>query len=257
MSRRHRSDASTPRGPGGRDGARPPRRRGPTRWLLVTPLVALVVIIAGVVGLEALAPTSDVTDRRLEGVPPLAMEDDPSCERRADGDSEDVREDVVEAVVPHGRISAGQVAGCPSAFDGLEVTYVGEVVGELLPRTGGAWAQVNDDPYALEVGPLVDHRTRAGANSGLSVWLPDGLHEEVEAVGRAGVRGDVILVRGTVHRADPDDGGGLTIRAEQLELIADAMRIEEPLHVPQAIVAGLLALVAVGAAVWARVMRRR
>ena len=237
-----------------RRAQQPRSRRGPTRWLLITPLVALAVVIAGVVALEATAPRIEPDAAMRVEVPPLALEDETECVRRADADYAD---EVRESFRDGERVSSTQVTLCPAAFDDRDVTYVGEVVGELLPREGGVWAWVNDDRYALEVGPLVGHRERAGFNTGLAVWIPDGLHEEIGEVGRAGRRGDVIEVRGTLLRADPEDGGGTTVRAEHLEVLVDAVEIDDPLHVPQTIAAIVLALGAAAAVAWSRAVRRR
>ena len=231
-----------------------PHRRRPTRWLLLTPITALVIMVAGVVALEAIHPQVDPTDRVVPGVPALAIDEDRACTRPID---QTAAEDLRAGFVPGGRVSSTQVYLCPLAFDGLSVTYVGEVIGEVLPRRGGAWAQVNDDVYALEVGPVIGHRELAGFNTGMSVWLPDGLHERIEDVGRAGRRGDVILVRGTLLRADPDDGGGITVRAEELEILAPSIEVEVPFHLVQAIVAGILALLAIVALVWSWQIRQR
>jgi len=232
----------------------PPPRREHTRWLLVWPVVGLTLLVLGVIWLESAAPEVDVQDRRVEGVPPLALTEDRGCLRRAD---DPVADDIRTSFPSGGRISSTQVYRCPSAFDGREVTYVGEAVGDLLVRDRGAWVQVNDDIYALEVGPLVGHRERDGFNTGMSVWLPDGLHEQVEGLGRPGQRGDVILVRGRLYQADPDDGGGITVRAEELEVLAEAITIEDPLHVPQLIVALVLAVLALASVLWARRSARR
>ena len=230
------------------------RHRGSTVWLVVTPLLALVLVVVAVVALEAAAPEREADDLEVEGVPPLSMDEERSCvRRRGDTAAADVREEFRAGE----RVSSTQVHQCPEAFDQVAVTYVGEVVGELLPRSGGVWAQVNDDAYALEVGPLVGHRERAGFNTGLSVWLPDGLHEDIEGVGRPGRRGDVILVEGTLHRTDDDDGGGLTVRAETLDVLAVTEEVEDPLHLVQAGAAALLASLALGAVVWARRVRQR
>jgi hypothetical protein len=233
----------------------PARRRGPTRWLLITPLVGLATIISGVVVLEAMMPEVDTEGREVEHLPELGIEDeDQLCTRRADDPS---GQDIRELLPPEGRVSSVQVANCPSAFDGLRVTYVGEVIGEVLQRRGGAWVQVNDDQYALRDGPLVGHRKREGFNSGLAVWLPDGLHERIEAPGRPARRGDIILVRGVLLRADPDDGGGTTVRADHMEVLEPPMDVEVPLHTVQAGVAGVLAMVAVGMLAWSRRVRQR
>jgi hypothetical protein len=233
----------------------PPRRRGRTRWLLLTPIATLVAVVVGVVALESIGPTIDPGPLVVEGVPPLALEEAPECTRGGidEGAVPDIREDLE----PGDRIASEQVFACPSAFDGFEVTFVGEAVGELIRRRDGVWVQVNDDPYALEVGPLVGHRQRFGSNSGLSVWLPDGLHERITDVGRPSQRGDVIAIRGTLLRTDPDDGGGITVRADALEVLAPAEGVHTPLHVLQAVVAGVLAVVAIAAVVWSRLVRRR
>jgi hypothetical protein len=231
-----------------------PRRRGHTRWLLTIPLAGLTLIILGVVVLEALAPEADIADHQVTDLPPVALEDETACTRRAD---EEIDEGIREEFPPQGRVSSTQVYLCPEAFDGLRVTYIGEVVGEVLPRRGGAWAQVNDDDYALETGPLVGHREQAGFNSGMSVWLPNGLHEQIEHAGGPGRRGDVIQVQGVLLRADPDDGGGITVRADDLEVVAESVEVEDPLHGVQALVAAVLALLAVATVVWSRRVRQR
>lgn len=231
-----------------------PRRRGRTRWLLTFPTLGLAAVALAVVALELAAPEVDPTDRRVDGVPVLASEDERSCTRQA---GEELANELRDAFPPEGRVSSTQAYLCPSAYDGLTVTFVGEVVGEILPRQGGAWAQVNDDAYALEHGPLIAHRERAGFNAGMSVWLPDGFHERIDGVGRFERRGDVILIRGTLHQADPLDGGGLTIRAEEMEILAASTEVRDPIHVPQLVTAVALALFAVAGLVWLRWSRAR
>lgn len=232
----------------------PSHGRQRTRWIQLIVVAGLSALVTGVVVLENLAPEADPSHLAVAGVPPLALEDERSCTRRPD---DTIADELRDAFPTGGRIGSTQVHACPRAFDGLEVAYAGEVIGEVLPRRGGAWAQVNDDVYALEVGPLVGHRERAGFNTGLSVWLPDPLPEEIDGVGRPGQRGDVILVHGTLLRADPEDGGGITVRAKSVEVLDPARAVEDPLHVVQAIVAAVLALLAVTALVWSRQARRR
>lgn len=153
-------------------------------------------------------------------------------------------EDPPRMVEPIGRIISGQVVECPRHFDGLPISYVGEIVGDVLGRRGGAWVLVNDDRYALGRGPLGSSRTPTGTNSGLAVWLPDDLLTgdlaEIRP-GRAGVRGDVVRLVGAVHRTDPEDGGGLTVRAVRTELLAPAEEVPEPFD-PRRGVAGLVTL---------------
>ena len=230
-----------------------PQRRRRTRWLLLASLAVIALVMLGTEFLLQLAPEAETDDFLIEGLPPLASEEVRDCFR---GDQATIGE-IRSSLTIEGRVSSAQVYACPSAYDGALVTYVGEVIGEVIERDGGAWVQVNDDDYALETGPIHGHRTLRGANVGLSVWLPDGLHDEVEVAGRSGRRGEVISVIATVQRADPTDGGGLTLRAETIEVLSDALAAREPFHEVQAIVAGVLAAVAAVTVSWARSDRRR
>ena len=236
---------------------RAPRRRRRTRWLLIAFVASLASVVGGMVWLEALHPQLEPPAQRgmvVADAPPLALDEVRTCQRSTEHDvADDIRDDFPSG----GRISSTQLYQCPSAFDQVEATFVGEAIGELLHRDGGAWLQVNDDAYALEVGPMIGHRERAGFNTGVSVWLPDGLHERVGSVGRPAQRGDILALRGTVHRADPDDGGGITLRADELEVLAEGVAIEPPFHLVQAVVAGVLAALAIASLVWARTVRRR
>ncbi|MEX2487044.1 MAG: hypothetical protein WD377_05450 [Nitriliruptoraceae bacterium] len=223
------------------------------RWLILGPILGLTVIISGVVALEELQPQRAPADFAVDGLPPLAIDDAPACIRRTDADPGDL----LDGFAAGGRVASSQITACPQAWDGRDVTFIGEAIGELIRRDGGVWVHVNDDAYALEIGPLTGHRQHAGFNSGLPVWLPDGLHEQIAGVGRPEQRGDVIAVRGVVHRADPDDGGSLTIRAQSIDVLDESRAVHTPFHGIQAAVAGALAVAAVASLGWARQRRRR
>ncbi len=225
------------------------RHRARTRWILIGTALAIAALGSGAWWLESLHPQLDTTGNAVEGVPPVALDQDRSCRRLVE---DDVIAEIRAAFPAGGRVTSTQVYLCPLAYDGLEVTYIGEVVGELLPRDGGAWAQVNDDSYALETGPMVGHRERTGFNTGMTVWLDHELADRIEAAGRPALRGDVVLLRGTLLRADPEDAGGITLRATELETLAGPLAIEPPLHRVQVVVALVLSLLAVGATAWAR-----
>ncbi len=207
------------------------------RWTTLATTVLLVAAVGIlVVWLRATAPTSPTDTSVLSLLPtddPLTCEDVESAgpPGRSGGD-------------PVGRATSVDVLSCPFGFDGLLVTYAGEVVGDVLARDGGSWLLVNDDRYALDQGPLTAGGTPNGTNSGLSVWLPDPLDDLADEPGRAKVRGDVLVITGRVHRTDPADGGGLTIRAEEAEVLAEAVPVEVPVHWRQVGAAGVLAVLA-------------
>lgn len=174
-----------------------------------------------------------------------------SCERTLpEVDVEALEDEQVQG--PVGRVSSTEVNQCPRRFDGRLVTYIGEVVGDVLQRDGGAWVQINDDAYGLVAGPLPSHRNFSGTNSGLAVWLPQHTFETVHTPGRRGIRGDIVRVVGTLHRADPNDGGGLTIRAREIAVLSPSVNVDQPLHVAQAITAAALGLLSLALIVLGR-----
>jgi hypothetical protein len=221
--------------------------------LLSIPVLILVGITLGAYWLDRAAPVVEL-DGIVVDVDPPALTDVPRCA----GENNDVLADSVRRQFPPGgRVTSYQLLDCPRAFDGLTVTFTGEVVGELITRRGGVWAQVNDDAYALIYGPLVGHSAHVGFNSGVAVWFPDGTHEIIDMVGRPATRGDVIKIVGTFYRADPNDGGGLTIRADATERLAEGFIVDEPLHTVQLVVAIVLGIGAVVALSLGQLARRR
>ena len=217
-------------------------------WYRAFATIAMVVLaIAVVVQLERTRPLAPA-EAILAGIEDLESEAALTCRRRvAEG----------EAHRPTaGRATSTAGVECPFRFDNHEVTYVGEVVGDVLQRDGGAWVQLNDDPYALEVGPLPAGGDFAGYNSGVSVWLDGDLADIVDQPGGPEWRGDVLLVEGVVHRTDEADGGSLTIRADTAEVLAPAERLSRPVHTAQVAVAAVLAILALGAVAWRRHTQR-
>ncbi len=218
--------------------------RRPTERLLIAPALVLsgvlvTVILVGTATRLPVDETLEITDLNR-----LDTSSSPVCRRGRDGAP------LTAGDMPaHGApITSGEVIACPAAFDGRQVRYTGEVIGDLLRRDGGAWALVNDDDYALRVGPLPGHGDHRGTNAGLSVWLPDDLVDDLTGLGRPNQRGDVVRIEGRIVRTDPTDGGGLTLRAEGIELLRPAQAVTERLHRPQAVLAVVSLLGAIAAA---------
>lgn len=231
----------------------PVHPRTALQWLLT---VAIVLVVAALIGqLRAVKPHETPTFL----VAGAEDADDPSarivsCERTLPNAPTG---DPVGRPAPLGRITSSRVLECPDAFDGQVVTYIGEVIGDVLHRGDGAWVLMNDDAYALEVGPLASHGEFRGYNSGLSVWLDGDLAQLVEQPGGPDWRGDVLQVQGVVHRTDPRDGGGLTLRATEGQVLAPAVALSHPLNRPQAVAAVVLSVVALALVVYERLAARR
>lgn len=210
-------------------------------------LAALVVVVAVVKVVRDTAP--EVTLPPLgEAAPDPEDPDVVTCERTLPNAPETLEQ--IAEVDPVGIVQSSEVIECPDAFDRQVVTYVGEVVGDVLQRDDGAWLLVNDDAYALQVGPLQGHSQFRGTNSGLSVWLPRPL-PEIDP-GGADRRGTVLRIDGVIQRTDPRDGGGLTLTAlgaDTVEVVAEAEVIDRPVNRGQAVAALVFTLIALAVVV--------
>jgi hypothetical protein len=228
---------------------RPDRR--PLKRLLIIPALLVIALVTGIQSFQTLTRPDADTGQPLEvgkTILPGPTEID-TCARG--GDQPD-GSDLGLPTPGEGRVTAEQVTACPEAFDGRRVTYVGELVGDLLHREEGAWVLVNDDDYALEVGPLPAHADLRGTNSGLAVWLPDDLLDDITGLGRPNQRGDLVELTGAIARTDPADGGGLTLRADRMTVLSPSTRTDEWVDLRQL----WLAVAAMGLAATTAVLRR-
>jgi hypothetical protein len=83
-------------------------------------------------------------------------------------------------------------------YDGRQVVYEGEVIGEIMKRKQGAWVNISD-----------------GENS-IGVWMPLELAKAIKYEGGYKVKGDIVQVKGVFNRACVEHGGDLDIHAVSL-----------------------------------------
>ena len=102
-------------------------------------------------------------------------------------------------------------------YDGREVVFRGEAVGDVMARGNHAWLAVNDDPYSLEA--LHEAGELRGGNSGVGVWLPVSEAEKVTRLGRHGSVGDYVEVIGVFHADCREHGGDFDIHATSLRVL--------------------------------------
>ena len=148
-------------------------------------------------------------------------------------------------------VTADDLIECPTTFDGANVNYRGEAVRAILRRGPRSWVHLNDDPYALELGPLFDHRTTVGGNSGIPVSIATSIADTIASVGGPRHRGDILEVTGVFHRADPNDGGGPAIQADSTRITRVGGRVERPVDNARLLTASVIATIALGTTVLA------
>lgn len=139
-------------------------------------------------------------------------------------------------------VDSASLIECPDTFDRRTVQYRGEVVGALLPRGDRAWAQMNDDLYALSIGPLPEHRQSVGGNAGMAVNLPAGIAHAIASVGDGHHRGDILTVQGRFRSTTLDDGEGPSILATSFRDVVAGGPVSSPRSTRRMVVAALLAV---------------
>jgi hypothetical protein len=97
------------------------------------------------------------------------------------------------------------------ALDGKTVVYKGEAVTAILARGENSWVNTSD-----------------GSNA-IGVWCASGLLGSIKHLGGYKVRGDILEVRGTFHRACPVHGGELDIHADSVNIIEEGYVMKEKL----------------------------
>lgn len=86
-------------------------------------------------------------------------------------------------------------------FDGKNVFYRGEAIGEVMARGEYAWVNLNDGENAV------------------GIWVNRNLVKNISFMGGYGAKGDTWEVEGKFHRACVVHGGDLDIHVQSLRLV--------------------------------------
>jgi hypothetical protein len=97
-------------------------------------------------------------------------------------------------------------------YDGKEVVYEGEVVGDIMYRQDYAWANLNDGRNAI------------------GIWLNKNLAAAIVYKGNYKVHGDWLQIKGVFHRACSEHGGDLDIHAQVVRKTSAGRPIKERLN---------------------------
>jgi len=130
-----------------------------------------------------------------------------------------------------GATSSNELLSDLRGFDGKDIVYAGEVVGDVMIRGDRAWINVHD------------------GDSAVGVFLPAGEARKVTSAGDYLHRGDIVRVVGRFARACAEHDGEVDIHATSLEIIAGARPLNHPVDGDRVALAG--ALVALALALYA------
>lgn len=140
--------------------------------------------------------------------------------------------------------SSGDLVEDWETFDGAQVSFTGEAIGERMVRGENAWIHVNDDAYYER--NIEEGASLGGYNSGHAVWLPASEAGKIGVFGDYGHEGDVVTVRGTFNAACAQHGGDMDIHAASLVVDVPGREVVDRVKVEKVAAAGILGLLAVG-----------
>lgn len=108
-------------------------------------------------------------------------------------------------------ISSTELIENAQEYDGKEVVYEGEAIGEVMHRRDGVWVNINDGENAI------------------GVWMPPELAAVIKYRGSYKAKGDILRVRGVFNRNCVQHGGDLDIHATSLHKIKSGWERQERL----------------------------
>lgn len=108
-------------------------------------------------------------------------------------------------------ISSKELIENAKYYDGKEITFEGEVIGDIMERGDFCWINLND------------------GKSAIGVWLKKDMAKEIEYKGSYRFKGDWVRIRGIFNRNCFQHGGNLDIHAISLERIKKGHPVQEKL----------------------------
>jgi len=135
-------------------------------------------------------------------------------------------------------ISAEELLKEAEKYDGKEVIYKGEVIGDIMIRRDCAWINVRDETGAI------------------GIFCPKELVNEIKHAGSYRFTGDIVSVRGTFHHSCPEHGGDTDIHAGRINIIQKGKTISHPLEPKKVKASIILPVIAFVLAIIHLVVRR-
>ncbi|MFA4991377.1 MAG: DNA-binding protein [Candidatus Omnitrophota bacterium] len=109
-------------------------------------------------------------------------------------------------------VSSDELIQRAGEYDGKEVLFQGEVIGDVMKRGEFCWVNVSDGKGAL------------------GIFSAAGLMDNIAAAGDYNYAGDVIEIKGVFHRACAEHGGDMDIHADSVIKIKDGYRFARAIN---------------------------
>ena len=121
-----------------------------------------------------------------------------------------------------GQVPSSELVERGRAYDGKEIDFTGEVIGDPMPRGDHLWINVTDGENAL------------------GVWVGRSAFPPNLRFGSYRATGDTIRVQGTYHDSCPEHGGDTDIHAAAITVFATGAPTEHAVKRSSVVLAGVL-----------------
>jgi hypothetical protein len=117
-------------------------------------------------------------------------------------------------------------------YDGHEVSYTGEVIGDIMDRGEYSWINVSD------------------GNNAIGIWVKTSDLQDINIAGRYNTHGDTVNITGVFHRACAEHGGDFDIHAGKIVVVQKGFATSHALSPIKAVLAFILFGAALGCVVF-------
>lgn len=139
-------------------------------------------------------------------------------------------------------------------WNGRQVIFTGEAVGEGMVRGQKCWIHLNDDAYMWK--NIEEGAKLGGYNTGHAIWVDARLAKKITFYGNYLYEGDIVKVTGTFNSVCRDHGGDMDIHADTLEIVRIGHPVKHIVNFKRAWL-GLVLLGLAGVLFWVRSIARR
>ncbi|KPU43772.1 hypothetical protein OXPF_26320 [Oxobacter pfennigii] len=125
-------------------------------------------------------------------------------------------------------ISSNDLIDKAKEYDGKEVIYTGEVIGDVMKRGDYAWINVFD------------------GNNSIGLWIPYSDGQKISIAGSYSHKGDIVRARGIFNRACSQHGGEPDIHIERLEILEKGYKNARVINTSKKYIASALLVMSLG-----------
>ncbi len=106
-----------------------------------------------------------------------------------------------------GPVSSEELINNAKLYDGKEVVFQGEVIGDVMKRGNFSWININDGQNAV------------------GIFFENSIPYNITFTGDYDHRGDIVEVKGVFHRACIEHGGDLDIHAAKITKLKEGYAV--------------------------------